>query len=172
MELLFETLRRGKVQRPRSDRSHLGLGLFIVRQIARAHGREVHGHSESRRVRFTVTLPKVAPVSAVRAGPEQAVVTARPRYKGMALCTLCHTLLRTVGRRLSSGRRRSTNSMPPLLAPCLECLPKMAVSHGSGALGLHVFLGRGCRRHALEVGYEPHVQIGLRFASEALQLSP
>jgi len=63
MELLFEPLRRGKVQRPGSDRSHLGLGLFIVRQIARAHGGEVHGHSESRRVRFTVTLPKVAAVA-------------------------------------------------------------------------------------------------------------
>ncbi|MBT2333640.1 HAMP domain-containing histidine kinase [Variovorax paradoxus] len=63
MELLFEPLRRGAVQRPGSDRSHLGLGLFIVRQIARAHGGEVSGHSESRKVRFTVTLPRVSPVS-------------------------------------------------------------------------------------------------------------
>jgi signal transduction histidine kinase len=61
-ELLFEPLRRGAVQRPGADRSHLGLGLFIVRQIARAHGGEVSGHCESRKVRFTLTLPKVAPV--------------------------------------------------------------------------------------------------------------
>jgi signal transduction histidine kinase len=62
-ELLFEPLRRGAVQRTGSDRSHLGLGLFIVRLIARAHGGEVSGHFESRKVRFTVTLPKVAPVN-------------------------------------------------------------------------------------------------------------
>lgn len=62
MEQLFEPLRRGAVQRPGSDRSHLGLGLFIVRQIARVHGGEVNGHSSSQKVRFTVTLPKFAPI--------------------------------------------------------------------------------------------------------------
>ncbi|MDM0116748.1 hypothetical protein QTI66_31940 [Variovorax sp. J22R133] len=34
----YEPLRRGAEGRPKSDRSHLGLGLFIARQIARAHG--------------------------------------------------------------------------------------------------------------------------------------
>jgi len=58
MEHLFEPLRRGAVKRPSSERSHLGLGLFIVRQIAKAHGGEVKGHSEAQRVRFTITLPK------------------------------------------------------------------------------------------------------------------
>ena len=63
MEHLFEPLRRGAAQRPSSERSHLGLGLFIVRQIAKAHGGEVKGHSEAQRVRFTITLPKGVPAS-------------------------------------------------------------------------------------------------------------
>ncbi|MBT2303211.1 HAMP domain-containing histidine kinase [Variovorax paradoxus] len=61
MEQLFEPLHRGAVQRPGSDRTHLGLGLFIARQIARAHGGEVTGNSSAQRVRFTVTLPKSSP---------------------------------------------------------------------------------------------------------------
>lgn len=61
MEGLFEPLRRGAAQQPRlSDRSHLGLGLFIARQIARAHGGELTGWSSSQRVRFTLHVPKTA----------------------------------------------------------------------------------------------------------------
>lgn len=65
MEQLFEPLRRRAEHQPGSDRSHLGLGLFIVRQIAMVHGGEVHAHSSSQRMRFTVTLPKSAPGSDV-----------------------------------------------------------------------------------------------------------
>lgn len=62
MEQLFEPLRRGAAKGPGSDRSNLGLGLFIVKQIAKVHGGDVHGECVSKRVRFTMTLPKVAPV--------------------------------------------------------------------------------------------------------------
>ncbi|MGJ7495355.1 sensor histidine kinase [Variovorax sp. RT4R15] len=58
MEQLFEPLRRRAAHKPGPDRSHFGLGLFIVRQIAKVHGGEVHGHSSPHRVQFTVTLPK------------------------------------------------------------------------------------------------------------------
>lgn len=54
---LFEPLRRGRTG-PGPDRTHLGLGLFIARQIARAHGGDVMGHCEKHQVRFTLTLPK------------------------------------------------------------------------------------------------------------------
>jgi signal transduction histidine kinase len=58
MDQLFEPLRRGAIQRPGSDRTHLGLGLFIARQIARAHGGELNGLSAAHRIRFTMTLPR------------------------------------------------------------------------------------------------------------------
>ncbi|MGK6306266.1 sensor histidine kinase [Variovorax sp. DT-64] len=66
MEQLFEPLRRGAVQRPFSDRTHLGLGLFIARQIAKAHGGELNGLSAGSRVRFTMTLPRSS-----TAGPQR-----------------------------------------------------------------------------------------------------
>ena len=55
---LFEPLRRGSGAHQSNERSNLGLGLFITRQIARAHGGDVELHSESGRVRFTLVLPK------------------------------------------------------------------------------------------------------------------
>lgn len=63
LEQLFEPLRRGAAKGPGSDRSNLGLGLFIVRQIAKVHGGDVHGVCFSNRVKFTITLPKVAPAA-------------------------------------------------------------------------------------------------------------
>ncbi len=58
MEQLFEPLRRGAAEGQGSDHSNLGLGLFIVRQIAKVHGGDVHGECSSQRVKFTMTLPK------------------------------------------------------------------------------------------------------------------
>ena len=55
---LFEPLRRGSGAHQSNERSNLGLGLFITRQIARAHGGDVELHSEAGRVRFTLILPK------------------------------------------------------------------------------------------------------------------
>lgn len=61
MEQLFEPLRRGAAEKPGANRAHLGLGLFIVRQIAKVHGGSVHGQSSSHRVSFTMVLPKDIP---------------------------------------------------------------------------------------------------------------
>ncbi|MDM0085545.1 HAMP domain-containing sensor histidine kinase [Variovorax sp. J31P179] len=64
IERLFEPLRRGTKEAPRTDRSHLGLGLFIARQIARAHGGDVIGQSTSQRICFTMTVPRSVPAKA------------------------------------------------------------------------------------------------------------
>ena len=59
---LFEPLRRHAGADSQGERESLGLGLFIVRQIALAHGGTVSVDSADGRTRFAVTLPKrVAP---------------------------------------------------------------------------------------------------------------
>ncbi|VTU16307.1 sensor histidine kinase [Variovorax sp. PBL-E5] len=59
---LFEPLRRGNEEPAENfaNRANLGLGLFIVREIARAHGGEVHAVSTEGATRFTMTLPRAA----------------------------------------------------------------------------------------------------------------
>ena len=58
IEQLFEPLRRGALHRSSTDRTNLGLGLFIVRQIVKAHGGDVVGRSADHRVAFTITLAR------------------------------------------------------------------------------------------------------------------
>ena len=58
IEMLFEPLRRGDIDGAKPERTHLGLGLFIARQIARAHGGEITGTCRGGRVRFTIELPR------------------------------------------------------------------------------------------------------------------
>ena len=57
-DALFEPLRRGANPEPQGERENLGLGLFIVRQVALAHGGHVVVDSVDGRTTFTVTLPK------------------------------------------------------------------------------------------------------------------
>ncbi|MDB5828385.1 MAG: histidine kinase [Variovorax sp.] len=54
---LFEPLRRGAPSEPLGDRANLGLGLFIVREIARAHGGDIVAVSAEGKTRFTMRLP-------------------------------------------------------------------------------------------------------------------
>lgn len=58
MNFLFEPLRRSVSADSQAERESLGLGLFIVRQVALAHGGSVTAESAGGRTRFTVTLPK------------------------------------------------------------------------------------------------------------------
>ncbi|MDR6890988.1 signal transduction histidine kinase [Variovorax sp. 3319] len=58
IEMLFEPLRQRDMPSAAAERTHLGLGLFIARQIARAHGGETVGTCAAGRVRFTIELPK------------------------------------------------------------------------------------------------------------------
>ena len=68
---LFEPLRRGSTQAKSSSHDDgLGLGLFIVREIAKAHGGTVAARTEGASTVFTVILPRT------RARPDPAVALA------------------------------------------------------------------------------------------------
>jgi signal transduction histidine kinase len=54
---LFEPLRRGKQHREGRD-TGLGLGLFIARETARAHGGDIEARSEGDETVFTLNLPR------------------------------------------------------------------------------------------------------------------
>jgi signal transduction histidine kinase len=56
----FEPYRRGREDHAGGDRENLGLGLFIVRQIALAHDGQVEVRSEGGRTRFTLAFPCAA----------------------------------------------------------------------------------------------------------------
>lgn len=59
MEQIFEPLKRGMGPEEGYDEdSHLGLGLYIVREIAKAHGGEIEVHSERGETAFAVRLPR------------------------------------------------------------------------------------------------------------------
>jgi signal transduction histidine kinase len=60
IQLLFEPLRRGPARNVQGERTSMGLGLFIVRQVAHAHGGRVSVDSADGRTVFTVVLPKTA----------------------------------------------------------------------------------------------------------------
>ena len=57
---MFDPFRSGAERRPNSAGAGLGLGLYIVRQIAQAHGGSVTASSEDGVVKFTVQLPLAA----------------------------------------------------------------------------------------------------------------
>ena len=59
LQAMFEPLRRGAVQASEAstEATSLGLGLFIVREIARAHGGDVDVVSGQGTTMFTMTLP-------------------------------------------------------------------------------------------------------------------
>jgi signal transduction histidine kinase len=56
---IFDPLKRGAAERAKYEaRDGLGLGLFIVREIAKAHGGEVEAHCEGQQTTFAVHLPR------------------------------------------------------------------------------------------------------------------
>jgi signal transduction histidine kinase len=55
---IFDPLTRGVSRGDRDDRGSLGLGLFIVREIAEAHGGQVQVHSDGGETTFAVRLPR------------------------------------------------------------------------------------------------------------------
>ena len=57
LEQIFDPLKRGPVQRHETYNG-LGLGLYIVREVARAHGGDVDVRSDEGKTVFTVRLPR------------------------------------------------------------------------------------------------------------------
>lgn len=60
LETMFDPLRRGGQQAATGEDSSLGLGLFIVREIARAHQGDVVASSMHGETKFVVSLPRSA----------------------------------------------------------------------------------------------------------------
>jgi signal transduction histidine kinase len=58
---IFEPLKRGPHYGSPNYRAGLGLGLFILREIVRAHGGEVSARSDAGQTTFTVHLPRKPP---------------------------------------------------------------------------------------------------------------
>ncbi|OZI26016.1 hypothetical protein CAL26_01275 [Bordetella genomosp. 9] len=64
LALLFEPMRRGATNSSRAEeRASLGLGLFITREIARAHGGDVRAVCRDGLVSFGIWLPKTKALS-------------------------------------------------------------------------------------------------------------
>ena len=57
LDQIFDPLKRGPVQH-HDTYSGLGLGLYIVREVARAHGGEVDVRSDEGKTVFAVRLPR------------------------------------------------------------------------------------------------------------------
>lgn len=58
---IFEPLRRGRTAASQDEHTSLGLGLFLVREIALAHGGSVEVNSIGRETTFSITLPRTSP---------------------------------------------------------------------------------------------------------------
>ena len=57
LDQIFDPLKRGSVQHHDTYDS-LGLGLYIVREVARAHGGEIDVRSDEGKTVFAVRLPR------------------------------------------------------------------------------------------------------------------
>jgi signal transduction histidine kinase len=65
---IFDPLSRGLPQQRGHDAPQgLGLGLFIVREIARAHDGEVEARCDAQRTTFAVRLPRAHPAASASA---------------------------------------------------------------------------------------------------------
>jgi signal transduction histidine kinase len=77
---MFEPLKRGIVD---ADQPGLGLGLYIVREVARAHGGTAEARSDAKNTVFSVRLPRVDPKKKLPrkgvADPTVSWIQAQPR---------------------------------------------------------------------------------------------
>jgi signal transduction histidine kinase len=58
IEVLFNPLQRGPVPAQRDENVSMGLGLYITREIARAHGGDISARSSESETVFSVRLPR------------------------------------------------------------------------------------------------------------------
>ena len=61
LSTMFDPLRRGASVDTPGDHTGLGLGLFVVSEVVKAHGGEVSVHSVGDNTSFTMRLPSAAP---------------------------------------------------------------------------------------------------------------
>jgi signal transduction histidine kinase len=59
LDLMFEPLRRGGVSAGEAEQHSLGLGLFIVAQIAQAHSGSIRAESADGKTTFKLHLPRI-----------------------------------------------------------------------------------------------------------------
>lgn len=71
LETYFEPLRRREVTERHAPRRNLGIGLFIVREIARAHGGTVSAEASGGKVSFVIQLPR-QPGGSTRPAPGES----------------------------------------------------------------------------------------------------
>ncbi len=64
-QILFDPLQRGSTEKSRAKKDGLGLGLYIVREITRAHGGEVAVQSDAEATVFSVLLPRRSKASGI-----------------------------------------------------------------------------------------------------------
>ena len=60
VETMFEPLQRGRARSNSDDSVSLGLGLFVVREVAKAHGGDVEVTSTDTRTTFVLNLLREA----------------------------------------------------------------------------------------------------------------
>ena len=58
LRVMFDPLRRGSRSASQGEHASLGLGLFLVREITRAHGGSVEAASSDGTTTFSITLPR------------------------------------------------------------------------------------------------------------------
>ena len=75
LQTLFEPLRRHDNASQNASRRNLGIGLFIVREIARAHGGDAFARTDDGKVVFSMRLPRSSPD--VASAPSRAEIGAR-----------------------------------------------------------------------------------------------
>jgi signal transduction histidine kinase len=68
---IFDPL-RSSADPGRDDATHLGLGLFVVKEVAIAHGGSVHVDSGAELTRFRMRLPKKTPAAGAPLAPAAA----------------------------------------------------------------------------------------------------
>ncbi len=64
LPFIFEPFRQGKRRPHQSPKDNLGLGLYIAKQIALAHGGTLEGRSDAGRTTFTLRVPPAAEAAA------------------------------------------------------------------------------------------------------------
>lgn len=82
MNTLFEPFQRGAHSEGEAERTSLGLGLFVVREIARAHGGSVAVTSVARQTCFCVTLPRAGLRGTVPLAPFEGHLASAPGARG------------------------------------------------------------------------------------------